>query len=109
LEYSLVGAPLMLVACTVMMMALTMWEFHSLEYGTQATTRFIVMHGRSCVQDSSTCTVTVGDIAGYFAAHTIALDPSKTNLTLKSASATNVLQPFEFVQRQCRAVSEFER
>jgi hypothetical protein len=45
------------------------------------------------VQDSSTCTVTVGDIASYFAAHAIALDPSKTNLTLKSATATTNCNP----------------
>jgi Flp pilus assembly protein TadG len=93
IEFSLVGVPLMLVACSVMAMALSMWQFHTLEFATQMTTRYIAMHGRTCVQDSSTCIVTVGDIASYFAAHAIALDPAKTNLTLKSATATTNCNP----------------
>jgi hypothetical protein len=93
LEFSLVGVPVILMACAATTMALSMWQFHTLEFGTQITTRYIAMHGRSCVQDSTTCTVTVGDIASYFAAHAIGLDPSKTNLTLKSANVTTNCNP----------------
>jgi hypothetical protein len=76
-----------------MCVALDMWQFDNLAFGAQTTARYITMHGRSCVQDGSSCIVTVGDIASYFTAHTIALDPSKTNLTLKSASATTDCHP----------------
>ena len=93
IEFTLVGVPMICTITSIIMTAIAMWQFESLAFGTQITARYIVMHGRTCTQDGNSCTVTVSDIAAYFARQTIALDPSQTNLTLKSATATRNCSP----------------
>jgi len=93
IEFTLVGIPLMLISTTVMVAGISMWEFYNLAYGTQTTARYVAMHGRSCVQDGTSCALSVGNVASFFASHTLALDPSQTNVTLKSATATITCNP----------------
>jgi len=93
IEFTLVGIPLIFMMTSIMMIALAMWQFETLAYGTQTTARFVVMHGRTCTQDGNSCTVTLNDIATYFSGQTIALDPNKTKLTLKSVSGTTTCEP----------------
>ena len=92
-EFALVGIPLMLISTATAVVSLDMWQYHTLAYSTQATTRYVSLHGRSCTQDGSSCIVTVGDVARYFIGHALALEASKTNVTLQSASQTITCNP----------------
>jgi hypothetical protein len=93
IEFSLVGLPIIFVIFSVALAAIGMWQFENLEFGTQNATRFVAMHGRTCVQDGSTCVITVGDVASYFESQTFALDAAKAQVTLKSATATITCNP----------------
>jgi len=93
IEFTLVGIPLIFMMMSILMTAIGMWQFESLAYGAQSTARFIAMHGRTCTQDGNSCIVTVSDVAAYFSGQTIALDPAKANITLKSASTTTSCRP----------------
>jgi len=95
IEFSLIGIPLILSSVAVVAVALDMWQFHTLAFGTQTTTRFIAMHGRDCAQNGSTCTLTLDDIETFFASHAIALDPSQAVLTLRSATAVATCNPLK--------------
>jgi hypothetical protein len=76
-----------------MMVALSMWQFEALEYGSQSTARYVAMRGRLCAQNGTSCTVTVDDVVKFFVAQTAALDPSQTRVTLTSAAAATVCNP----------------
>lgn len=93
IEFTLVGIPLIFIITSAMMVALAMWQFENLEYGSQSTARFVAMHGRLCAQNGTSCTTTVDDVAKFFATQTMALDPSKTQLTLTAATAATVCNP----------------
>jgi Flp pilus assembly protein TadG len=93
LEFVLVGVPLLLFSTGVMVLGLDMWEYYTLAWGTQSTARYVVMHGRSCLQGDSSCLLTVANVCTYFASHSLALDPSQTKLVLNSATATVSCNP----------------
>jgi Flp pilus assembly protein TadG len=92
-EFALVGIPLMLIPTAAVIVALGMWQYLTLAYSAEATARYVSLHGRSCVQDGSSCILSVSDVAAYFTGRALALEPSKTNVTLRSASQTITCNP----------------
>src|SRR5690348_5429965 len=93
IEFVLVGIPVILLAISVVTVSIDMWQYDDLAYGVQATARYVAMHGRTCIQDSSSCTLAVSDITSYLTSRTLALDPAKAQLTLKGATSTTVCNP----------------
>jgi len=93
LEFALVGIPIMLLPTAILFVALDMWQYHTLAYSTQSTARYVSLHGRDCTENGSSCTVSIGDVATYFAAHAVALDPSNTKVILTSATQTITCNP----------------
>jgi Flp pilus assembly protein TadG len=93
IEFALLGIPVIFVFTSVMTVALDMWQYASLAYSTETTARYIVMHGRTCSQNGNSCTLTVGNIASFFDAQGVSLDPAAVNMTLKSAISTTTCNP----------------
>jgi Flp pilus assembly protein TadG len=90
IEFTLLGIPVMFITISIVAVSVGMWEFQSLEYATQTTTRYISMHGASCAQNGNSCTITVGNIAAYFAAQELPLDTTILSVTLTDAGGTPV-------------------
>ena len=93
IEFSLIGIPLIFMITCVMTVAIDMWQYDNLVYSAQSTARYVAMHGRSCIQDATSCTLTVANVVSYFSSHALALDSSKANVTLQSASSSTVCNP----------------
>ena len=93
LEFALIGIPLIFMITCVVTVAIDMWQYDNLVYSAQSTARYVAMHGRSCIQDGTSCTLTVADVASYFSSHALALDPRKASVTLQSATSSTVCNP----------------
>lgn len=93
LEFVLLGIPLLMITISVVEVSLAMWIFHNLAYATDATARYITMHGATCAQNGNTCTVTVGNVVTYFNNQALALDPAQVTVTLTDGSGTTTCYP----------------
>lgn len=93
IEFTLVGIPLLFMVTTVVTVAIDMWQYDNLVFAAQSTARYVAMHGRSCIQDGTSCTLTVANVVSYFTSHAIALDANKAKVTLQSASSSTVCEP----------------
>jgi hypothetical protein len=78
---------------SVITLTTDMWQYDNLAYATQTTARYVAMHGRTCIQDGSSCALTVADVVSYFSSRGIALDSGKANVTLQSATTSTVCSP----------------
>jgi len=88
-----VGIPVIFMLTSVITLTIDMWQYDNLAFATQATARYVAMHGRNCIQDGSSCTLTVADVVSYLSARGIALDNGKANVTLQSTTASTVCNP----------------
>jgi Flp pilus assembly protein TadG len=93
IEFSLLGVPLMFVTISVVSISIDMWEFHNLAFATDATARYISMHGATCSANSNSCTITVGNVANYFETVGMALMHSTAVLYLTDGSGTTTCNP----------------
>jgi len=87
-EFTLMGIPMVFVTISVVYMSIGMWQFHSLAYASDMTARYVSVHGATCGQSGNTCTITVGNVANFFATQAMALDTSKVIVKLKDGSGT---------------------
>src|ERR1700693_1857783 len=81
-EFTILGIPMMFITISVVAISIDMWQFQSLAYATEMTARYVSVHGATCAQGGNTCTITAGNVAAFFAANAIALDPGPVNVTL---------------------------
>ncbi len=89
IEFTLVGVPLIFLAISITSAGLNMWQFHNLAYTVDLTTRYVASHGNVCTQTGNSCYTTLGSIYSVMSKTGMALDPSKVNVTLTSASGAN--------------------
>jgi Flp pilus assembly protein TadG len=92
-EFTLMGIPMVFVTISVVYMSVGMWQFHSLAYASDMTARYVSVHGATCAANGNTCTITVGNVATFFATQAMALDTSKVIVKLKDGSGTTTCSP----------------
>jgi Flp pilus assembly protein TadG len=93
IEFSLLGIPLLFMTIGIVAISLDMWEFHNLAYATEMTARYVSLHGATCAQSPNACTIRVRDVAAYFSAQALALDPGQVIVTLTDGSGTTTCSP----------------
>jgi Flp pilus assembly protein TadG len=93
IEFALLGIPMMFMSISVVAISIDMWEYHNLAYATEMTARYITVHGASCSQNGNTCTIQVKDVAAFFAAQAMALNPGSVNVSLTDGSGTTTCNP----------------
>ena len=57
IEFTLLGIPLLFITISIVGASIDMWEFHNLAYASDATARYITMHGATCSQNGNTCSI----------------------------------------------------
>lgn len=92
-EFTLMGIPMVFVTISVIYMSIGMWQFFSLAYASEMTARYVSLHGATCSQNGNTCTITVGNVATFFAAQAMALDTSKVIVKMTDGSGTTTCNP----------------
>lgn len=90
IEFSLLGIPIIFITIAIVAMGLNMWEFHNLAYATEATARYISMHGVNC---QSTCSLTIQASANFFETQALALDPSVVKVVFTDGSGPTTCNP----------------
>jgi Flp pilus assembly protein TadG len=92
-EFTLMGIPMVFVTISVVYMSIGMWQFYSLAYASDMTARYVSVHGATCAQNGNTCTITVGNVATFFASQAMSLDTSKVIVKLTDGSGTTTCSP----------------
>lgn len=93
IEFTLVGVPVIFIMASIVEASIGSWQFFTMEYAIQTANRYVSTHGRGCTQNSNNCALTVGAVATMIANQAIALEPSKLNVTLITASTTQTCNP----------------
>jgi Flp pilus assembly protein TadG len=92
-EFALMGIPMVFVTISVIYVSLGMWQFFSLAYASDMTARFVSVHGAGCAQNGNTCTITVGNVATFFATQAISLDTSRVTVKMTDGGGTTTCNP----------------
>lgn len=97
IEFTLLGIPLMFITISIVAVSIDMWEFHNLAYASEATSRYVTLHGATCSATTATatnnCTITVGAVASYFKAQALALNSDQVIVNLTDGSGTTTCNP----------------
>ena len=93
LEFSLVGVPLVLISVSIVQMSVAMWQFFTLQHTIQTACRYVTTHSRGCTTNGNSCGLTVGSVATMITGQALALDASKLNVSLITASGTQLCNP----------------
>ena len=93
IEFSLVGVPLILISVSVLQMSIAMWQFYTLQHAIQTVCRYVTTHSRGCTTNGNNCGLTIGSVATMISGQSLALDSSKLNVSLITASGTQTCNP----------------
>ena len=93
IEFSLLGIPIILMSVSVVLVSIAMWQFHCLAYASEATATYASTHGATCSQNGNSCSITIGNMATYFASQAIALPQSRVVVNFKDGSGTTTCSP----------------
>jgi len=93
IEFTLLGIPGMFLCTSVMCASINMWQFFTMSYAVEQTTRYASMHGATCSANGNSCTITRANVASYFEAQAIALSAASTTLKLTDGSGTITCNP----------------
>ncbi|MGH9722178.1 MAG: TadE/TadG family type IV pilus assembly protein [Bryobacteraceae bacterium] len=86
LEMTLIFVPLIFLLLSSVELARAMWAYHTLAMSVKQGARFAIVHGARCVEASTACRTTIGDLAQVVQKSAIGLDPANVQLTLAAAS-----------------------
>ena len=87
-ETALMFLPFVLTLFSTIEIARGMWMYHTLTNAVKSGTRFATVHGQDCIEASSNCGATVGDIITTIRGAGIGLDGSQLQLTLTADGST---------------------
>lgn len=93
IEFTLLGIPLTFMTISIVAISIDMWEFHNLAFATEATARYVTLHGATCAANSNSCTITVGNVATFFEGAGLALSSGSVIVTLTDGSGTTTCNP----------------
>jgi Flp pilus assembly protein TadG len=88
IEFTLCGIPMIFLIISIVHMAFTMWNYHSLAEAVSYATRVAATRGAGCMSPAA-CQTTVGDIAKLIAAHAVGMTPDSISITLTSADGSS--------------------
>ena len=91
LEFTLSSIPLLFVIISLVQMALGMWNYHTLNEAVKITTRTASLRGADCA--STSCAMTVGEIAQMLTTKGIGLLSGSLNVTLTDANGAITCDP----------------
>jgi len=57
IEFTLIGISGIFITISIATVALDMWEYYSLAYATEVTSRYAGLHGSNCATTPNSCTV----------------------------------------------------
>jgi Flp pilus assembly protein TadG len=91
IEFSLAGVATVTMLIATVQMSIGLWHYHTLAYAVHEATRYVTAHGRGCTTGSTTCSITVADIAARLASDATGMATSEMNVTLttNSGAVTN--------------------
>jgi Flp pilus assembly protein TadG len=92
LEFTLLGIPVLFLFTSVITCSIDMWQFYTLSYAVEMTSRYAGMHGATC-GGTNTCTINSGAVTSYLVSQAIALDKSLLNVTLTDGSGSTTCNP----------------
>ena len=95
IEFSLLGIPIVFITMTIVSVSIAMWQFHCLAYASEASAAYASVHGATCAQNGNSCSITIGNMATYFASQAIALPQSQVTVKFKDGSGTTTCNPSE--------------
>jgi Flp pilus assembly protein TadG len=93
IEFSLLGIPIILITITIVLVSIGMWQFHCLAYASETTATYASVHGATCAKNGNACTITIGNMATYFASQAIALPQNQVVVSFKDGSGTTTCNP----------------
>jgi Flp pilus assembly protein TadG len=93
IEFTLLGIPIIFISLSIVSVSLDMWQFHSLAYSTEMTARYATVHGATCTANTNSCTITIGNMATYYASQALALDPAQVIVNFTDGSGTTTCNP----------------
>jgi len=93
LEFTLVSIPLIFLLISVVELSRGMWTYSTLAHSIKRGVRYVAVHGASCASASSSCPVTIGDVAREISTGATGLDAAQMSVVLKSSSATQNCSP----------------
>jgi hypothetical protein len=93
-EFALAGVASLTMMISMVQLCIGLWHYHTLAYAVHECTRYVTVHGRGCLTGTTTCSITVGDIATRLSTDAIGLFPDDVNVTLTTDSgATTTCNP----------------
>ena len=95
LEFTLVGIPMIFLLISVEELSRGMWIYSTLQHAVKEATRISIVHGLSCTEASSSCTLAVGDVAKLIEKAAVGFDPSQLNVVLTSVSNSQTCSPLK--------------
>ena len=93
LEFTLAAVPMIFLLISVEEIARGMYIYTTLAHAVKEGTRYGVVHGADCAQGSSSCPVTLGQVASRIQQAGVGLDPSQFNVVLKTSGSTQTCAP----------------
>lgn len=91
-EFTLVGIPLIFILVSTFEMARGMWMYATMAYSVREAARFASVKGHNCAV-LTTCSITVGDVIRTIEREGVALDRTRTNVSLITAATTITCNP----------------
>jgi len=94
IEFTLVGISAIFITVSIATVALDMWEYYSLAYATEVTSRYAGLHGANCATSPNSCTVTVGFlVSNVFVPAATVLYSGRVDLTFTDSAGTIACNP----------------
>jgi Flp pilus assembly protein TadG len=93
IEFVLITVPVLFMTISIVEASIAMWQYHSMVYAVDATARYVTTHGRGCTRSGNTCSITVGNVTTLISTLAAALEDSKLNVTLTTASGATTCNP----------------
>jgi Flp pilus assembly protein TadG len=93
IEFTLIGIPIIFITISIVEVSLDMWEYHNLAYASEMTARYVTLHGATCSANGNSCTITVANVASFFATQAMALDAAKVIVKMTDGSGTTTCNP----------------
>lgn len=94
IEFTLIGISGIFITISIATVALDMWEYYSLAYATEVTSRYAGLHGSNCATTPNSCTVTVGFLVSQvFVPSATVLYSGRVNLTFTDGTGDITCNP----------------
>ena len=90
MEFTLAGVAAITSVIATVQLSIGLWHYHTLAYAVHEATRYVASHGRGCTTGTTSCSITIGNIASKFGSDMVGvpLDSLSVTLVTDSGAAT---------------------